>query len=309
MKKFTIETLADIISWIRNQVEINNSPGHVIEFIVSNPDLGIGRYSGELNSKKLPHRSLKNWQDLAEYLDCRLLLPQPVDEMWVKIRLQIVDKNEDWHHQHFPDKSEKYGANSTYFRINKLEEPTFLFDYTRLLQQIQIKPGWRVLNLGVNKGDEFVALKNVMARDCFESLELTGIDFSQSAIDVARNRFSGKNHRFICADINTLANLSLGQFDLIISIGTLQSPGIDRQNLLRQLVQAHVGAESALIFGFPNSRYFDGEIKYGAHVKNYSEPELSLLVKDIMFYKKYLQQHKFKVQVSGKYYILLFAIR
>ena len=80
------------------------------------------------------------------------------------------------------------------------------------------------------------------------------------------------------------------------------------ENLVKQdKIEGH--ENNSIILGFPNCRHIDGELKYGAKTKNYSEPELSLLINNISFYKRYLQQHKFKVTISGKYYIFLTAIR
>ena len=61
----------------------------------------------------------------------------------------------------------------------------------------------------------------------------------------------------------------------------------------------------AVIFGVPNCRYLDGEQRFGARMKNYAQPELGLLVKDVAFYRKYLQQHHRQVYVTGKHYILV----
>jgi hypothetical protein len=71
------------------------------------------------------------------------------------------------------------------------------------------------------------------------------------------------------------------------------------------LVQDHLTEQGAVILGFPNCRYTDGEVVYGAKVKNYTEPELSLLIKDIYFIKKYLQQHRFRVTLFGKHDLFL----
>ena len=62
------------------------------------------------------------------------------------------------------------------------------------------------------------------------------------------------------------------------------------------------------ILGFPNCRYQDGDTLYGARMKNFSQPELSLLIKDVSFYKKYLQQHRKKVFITGRHYILVTGV-
>ena len=43
-------------------------------------------------------------------------------------------------------------------------------------------------------------------------------------------------------------------------------------------------------------------------MKNFSQPELSLVIKEIAFYRRYLQQHRFQVFVTGKSYLLVTAV-
>ncbi len=309
MKAFTNESLYEIVIRLRDEIQIDTSPGRIIEFAVPNPDLGCGKYSGALHTGGLRHHSFKNWLDLAEALDCRLLLPQTIDEKMIRLRLQILDKSKSWHQSFQSREMEKYGADSGFSRINKFEEPVFLLDFLSCLHQIDIQPGWHILNLGINRGDEFTLLEKWLSPECRRSLHLTGIDFSASAIAAAQQRFGYEGVRFICADFNEISALNLGRFELILSIGTLHSPGIERQELLRQIVQKLCYAHSIVLFAFPNCRYFDGEIKYGARMKNFTEPELSLLFKDVAFFKKYLQQHKFSVRIFGKYYIFVLGKR
>jgi hypothetical protein len=110
------------------------------------------------------------------------------------------------------------------------------------------------------------------------------------------------------ADLNALPD-DLGEFSLVISVGTLQSPGVDDRALLRRLVQRHLAPDSAMLLGFPNCRFRDGELVYGARVRNLSEADLSLLVKDLAFYRRYLHQHGFRTFLGGKYELLLSAVR
>jgi len=79
--------------------------------------------------------------------------------------------------------------------------------------------------------------------------------------------------------------------------------------MLAYMIQNHLTSGGALILGFPNCRWSDGEMLYGAKAPNYSTSELSLVIKDIYFCKKYLQQHRFRVTLSGKEYLFLTATR
>lgn len=110
-------------------------------------------------------------------------------------------------------------------------------------------------------------------------------------------------------DITTLPKPELGRFDLIFSVGTLQSSGVNQDEVFRALFREHLTAGGSFILGFPNCRYESGEVTYGARVKNYRKPDFSLLIKDLAFYKRYFQRHQFQVFVTGKYYLFITAVR
>jgi len=178
--------------------------------------------------------------------------------------------------------------------------------YTSALKNIKIDKRLRVLNLGINKGDEFDIIKDVSLN--FSNIDFVGIDYSSSAIDYSKDRFKDEsNMNFIKADINNLDELNLGKFDLIISIGTLQSSSLNFKLLFASLVQNYLNNDGAMILGFPNCRWIDGTMVYGAMVKNYNYSELSVLYSDAIYCKKYLQQKKFRVTLTGKDYIFLSA--
>lgn len=308
MKTFTNEPLIVIFDWLESQLCADSSSGKVITFQVPHPDLGVGSYAGE-TAQGAKHRSLKNWLDLAEKLDCHFLTPIESNDREVVLRFKPMAKTNNWHDNTPSKDKEKYGTDTEYARVNKLEEASFLFDYREALKWLKIPAGAKMLALGVNRGDELAALQSIVGDVIFDGLQFTGVDVSASAIAVAGKRFSGDWHRFYCHDLNQIDELDLGKFDCILSIDTLQSPGIDGQALLRTLMQKHCTTNGRILFGFPNCRHLDGEIKYGAKVKNYATPELSLLFKDVGFYKRYLQQHRFRVKISGKYTVFVAAMR
>ncbi|MFA6630197.1 MAG: methyltransferase, partial [Sulfuricurvum sp.] len=103
--------------------------------------------------------------------------------------------------------------------------------------------------------------------------------------------------------------LNLGRFDLIITIGTLQSSTLEFKSLFASLVQEYLSKEGAIILGFPNCRWMGGEMIYGAKAPNYPYSEMSILIKDIYYCKKYLQQKKFRVTLTGKDYLFLTATK
>jgi hypothetical protein len=73
------------------------------------------------------------------------------------------------------------------------------------------------------------------------------------------------------------------------------------------IYQNHLEKGGAIILGFPNCRWIDGEMVYGAKVPNYSFSELGMVIKDIHFCKKYLQQKGYRVVITGKDYLFLSA--
>ncbi len=177
--------------------------------------------------------------------------------------------------------------------------------YLKALENVKVDNRIRILNLGINSGEEFDVIKKYSKN--FNNLELVGVDYCSSAIAQAKDNFNNKNITFLEGDINKLEELNLGTFDLIITIGTLQSSNIDFNKTFMNIVQNYLKKDGAIILGFPNCRWVDGEMIYGAKARNYNFSEMSILYKDVNFCKKYLQQKKFRVTITGKDYIFLTA--
>lgn len=286
---FTTESLREILRHLEVHAPC------AIEVV--DPDLGHGRYAGELVEHRgvaYRHRPFRTWVDLAERAGLRLLTPTRKDAPWIELRFERLDPAARLHPT-ADDPTEKYGAASEFARIDKLEDPNLLLDLRDALARVG--PRERVLELGVNTGDTLALVT---------ATELVGVDHSASALALARSRFPAA--RFIAGDLNALPALGLGRFDLVLSLGTLQSPGIDDREVVRRIVQDHLAPDGAVILGFPNARYVDGELEHGTRMVNYTQPELGALIKDVAFYRKYLQQHGRRVFVTGKYELLITAI-
>ena len=302
MKTFTHEPLTDIITWVEQSLQDTDS----ITIEVLNPDIGRGSYAGEsvfVDNITYVYRSYKAWSDLGEILFCRMLTPKMISANTVHITYEKLDLGDSFHHSEA--KEEKYGVESRFAAIHKNEEPAFLSPYLRALRSVKVGTRKRILNLGINTGDEFDLIRSILSQEEYRNIELVGIDHSRSAIAQARERFDEGNATFHVHDINDLASLELGRFDLIITIGTLQSPGIEFKPLFMQLVQEYLTPNGALILGFPNCRWMGGEMIYGAKAPNYPYSEMTLLYKDVYYCKKYLQQKKFRVTLTGKDYVFL----
>ena len=277
-------------------------------FEVLNPDLFKNFYSGtrvKIDNQEFIHRPFRAWVDLANKLSCRVLLPKQTNEHLVVFTFEKIDMDDSFHKK-IVNKEEKYGEDSIFSLINKNEEPEIMLTYLESLKNINIEKRKRVLNLGINSGDEFELIKKHVSN--FSTFELVGIDYCASAIKKAKEKFKNdKNVTFYSHDINDLDSLNLEKFDLIISIGTLQSSNLEFKKLFMYIVQNYLKKDGSMILGFPNCRWHDGELIYGAKAKNYNFSEMSVLYKDAVFCKKYLQQKKFRVMLTGKNYIFLTA--
>ena len=237
MKTFTSEPLSSILTWAHEMLKENNT----LTFVVLNPDNARGGYAGEsisVDGKKYLYRGYKAWSDLGEILFCRMLTPKIISAHTVQITYEKLDLGDSFHHS--DAKEEKYGTQSRFSAIHKNEEPAFLSPYLRALRSVRVGERKRILNLGINTGDEFDLIRTLLSQVEYSHIELVGIDHSASAIQQARGRFTEGNAHFYVHDINELSSLELERFDLIISIGTLQSPGIDFKLLFMRLVQEYL---------------------------------------------------------------------
>lgn len=305
MKKFVNESMYEIISYFEEELKDNRK----VFIEVLNPNLEKSYYAGEkvvIGNEEFNYRSLKSWSDLSELLFCKLFIVE-LKENTIILEFQKLNKIDSFHKDENDDRNEKYGEESTFFRINKNEEPAFLYAYMNALKNVKIEEKKFVLNLGINKADEFELIKNIVDEDIFSTINFTGIDYSTSAIEFAKKRFPQDNFSFYKHDINKLNELNLKKADLIISIGTLQSSGLNLKLLFMDLVQNHLEDKGSIILGFPNCRWLNGEMIYGAKAANYSYSEQSVLYKDVYFCKKYLQQKKYRVTLTGKNYLFLTA--
>lgn len=222
------------------------------------------------------------------------------------IKLSRLNSHKSFHKQN--SDTEKYGVGSEFFNINKIDEISFLYYYQEALKFIDVESRSNILNIGVNKADEFSVLKDMLTNDNFRSKNFLGIDYSSSAIEYANKQFVDyKNVEFLCADVNKLEEYDIARYDLIISIGTLQSSNINFNAKFMELYQNHLQKNGAIILGFPNCRWIDSEMIYGAKAPNYSFNEMGLVLKDIHFCKKYLQQKGYRVVITGKDYLFLSA--
>lgn len=288
--RFTGEPLSKIIL----HVDAALARGESVEVIVADPDHSAGMYAGEQLGDAL-HRPWRVWTELADRLGARLGTPRiQDDEVILRFEPLALERN-----LARGEGTEAYGTASEFARIHKLEDPGFILDLGEALVRAQLPAAPRVLAVGVNTGDE-LAVVYATAPDA----QVTGIDHSESALTEARRRYPAAT--FIVADVRQ--PLVYGRFDLVIAIGMLQSGDVDDRALLRRLVQEHLEPRGSIILGIPNCRYVDGELVYGARMRNFAQPELGLVIKDIAFFRKYLQQHHRQVFVTGRNYLFVTGV-
>ena len=126
-----------------------------------------------------------------------------------------------------------------------------------------------------------------------------------AAIAHAADRYSDAPYRFVVGDISALDPLDLGRFDLVVALNTLQSPAIDGRAIFLDALSHHLRPGGSLILGFPNCRYLDHTLVYGAQPKGVDGTELSVLLKEVKYYKRVLHQCGFEVTLTGNYTVLL----
>jgi hypothetical protein len=206
--EFRSDPLIAIVRWIETAPEI--------VFRVLDPDRARGHYAGEIVDGCV-HRPWRVWTDLAERMGLRMLTPRQADPPLVELRFERLGPR--W--QPRGEGSERYGIGSGFERISKLEDPGFVIDLEEALARVALPPGGRVLDLGCNTGDVLAMMP--------AGAQLVGVDHSASAIAAARTRVP--HATLVQADVTALPPLP--PFDLVVSIGLLQSGALDDRALVR----------------------------------------------------------------------------
>ena len=278
----------------------------ILEYFRSTPCASGAFLEIELLESDVARIGYKSFVDLAQLFLMKMHTPLLCEKKEkVLLRFEKLDTQSSFHKAQ--QSEEKYGTQSEFFQIDKTSQFSFLYHYQHALEFVGLSSKQKILNLGINKGDEFTLIRDMLEAQSFGSKEFVGIDYSASAIAYAKEQLPDSNVALFTHDINDLDALNLGKFDLLISIGTLQSSSLHFNEKFMQIYQNHLEKGAAIILGFPNCRWIDGEMIYGAKAPNYPFSEMSLVLKDIHFCKKYLQQKKYRVIVTGKDYLFLSA--
>jgi len=290
--------LVDVVRWARAALAQTGG----FELDVPDPDAAAPVSAGAERRDAATLRSWRAWVDLAEVLGCRCHTPERLGPTLVRVRFSSLESEAAWHGG--TGGAERYDPAGAFAVVRKLEHPGFLVPLLEALERVRPPDGGRVLVLGCHRGDEIEALGWLDPPP--DALAVTGVDRVAGALAQARARFPGA--RFVEADVNDLPE-GLGRFHLVVAIDVLQSPQVDDKALLRRLVQRHLEPEATLLLGLPNSRFHGDEVVWGTRTRNYRASDLSLVVRDLAAYRRYLQQHGFVTHVGGRYDLLLGAWR
>lgn len=287
---FGQHSLPQIMQWLTDELHAKGKAC----YLVPDPDSGLGLYAGEQTDKGI-HRPWQLWLDVAEIVGAHFLTPQPQAGGWVCLRWQALAKSAA------PDAT-GYQPTGQWGRVHKLEDPHLLQSLLEALRRVNPPNGGRVLALGLNAGHELAALDLAFPERDFE---IVGLDICPEALAQAAHNYPAAN--LLLADVNELP-AELGHFDTVLTLSLLQSPQVVADLLISRLHKRHLRPTGGLIIGLPNARYRDGQLCYGARLKNFARPDLSLLMNDVTQLRRRLQRFGYKTFVTGKYEVLLTAI-
>jgi len=155
---FNTHSLQEIVPILKGLLQKN----HQVSFQVLNPDYARGKYAGteiEIDGIRYLYRSLRAWMELAELLDCRMLVPKEESEIVLRLTFEKIEKH-SFHLNSSTEKEEKYGMDSEFSAIYKMEEPAFFYYYNQALENVTLSKRKRILDLGVNRGDEFEVIRS-----------------------------------------------------------------------------------------------------------------------------------------------------
>ncbi len=291
---FAREPLSQIVGWLAAELGRHGEA----RLKVPDPDAGhaLGLYPGEAGPAGV-HRPYLTWTDAADLLDAHFLTPLQAGEyVQLHFRQRKISPRDR--------SAERYAADSEFGRVNKMEDPHFLHDLSEALTRAKLKPGTRVLSLGVNSGRELEALNLVYPG---HALQVLGLDLDASALELAQARHP--DYQFRVQDVTQPGLADAGRFGAVLVLSVLQSPGVVQEDLLRTLRRDLLEPSGTLILGFPNARYRGGELSYGARTLNFTRPDLSLLTRDVTAARRHLTRHGFTVYVTGKYEVLVTGVR
>ena len=278
------------------------------------------RYTSRAWSVPCRYRSLRAWLELAEVLEVRLSLEEvspQAERLTFTLSAREGSERAGWHERALPSgHSEKYGVESAYARVSKLEEPIIARDLERALWLARPQGLKRALAVGCNQGDELLPLLEALraSPQGVGEAQLIGVDHSASAIEEARARHQDQALSFEVANANELSAHQLnveryGELDLLMALNILHSPSLEGHALFKSWVKGLLKPQASVIVGLPNCRYQGSELRYGAITPHSAGQDLAQLLTEAQFYLRYLRQQGFNTFVVGRYQLLVVGRR
>ncbi|MEM7165754.1 MAG: hypothetical protein AAF581_09835 [Planctomycetota bacterium] len=312
--------------------------GGTWEFLARSPDAVRSERSeppwpGEtvsVNGRNELYRPLRHYTELARLFPCEIRLPERVEDAAGGdenlLRISGERCAEPLPPEVSPDNAaevppqpldDKYGSTSDYRRFDRLEEPEIVDDLLYGLSRLRLGTARRVLGLGVNDGRELALIAEVLpasgsSRDVSGSAarpELWGIDAAASAIAAAQQRFPAHAERFLCADLATLRDLELPEFDAALLLGVLQCTTVARDRLLDDL-KDRLTPKCSLLVSIPNCHFGAGDIRRRPLRRDHPRHDRSLVWKDLRYLARWCYRSGFQhVETFGTYDAFLLARR
>ncbi len=299
-----------MIGWWTGTVEALQG-SDAVDLRVPDPDRGpaveVAAGGGSLLNDdfgSFRYRPWRVWVDLAEALGARIGTPKSAPDGMVTFRIaRLLERPRD---PDDPVPSDPYAEGGAFWRMNKLEDAASLRALVEAIGRAELAQGERVLVLGAHRGDELAALAIATGR-AVEDFDVVAVERSPTAVAAGRRHWP--TARWIEADVAAIESWELGRFELLVAIGLLQSPSVDRHALSRTLLKSCVADRATAVIGLPNSRLIGGGSLWGARTLNVGPVEMGLVVRDAAATRRLLQQQRFRVFVTGKYDLLVTGVR
>lgn len=302
------------------------APGGTWELLTRDPDAAAARgerpWPGEQRDGEY-FRPLRHYLELARLFPCTLRTPEQL--AGTDLLRVCGERTTDTVTVHGPRPADsdpqsaaaraetRYGVASRYRRFDRLEEPEIvddlLYGMSRLdLGNRELGRRQRVLALGVNDGRELALIDEVLPPDA-AAPELWGVDVAPSAIEAARQRFPEQSDHFVCADLAQLDSLELPQCDAALLLGVLQCTTVDRDALLKSLLDL-LAPRCALLVSIPNCHFGAHDILRRPLRRDDPRHDRSLVWKDLRFLARWCYRSGFgHVETFGTYDAFLLARR
>lgn len=203
----------------------------------------------------------------------------------------------------------RYGRDSLYRRFDRLAEPEIVDDLLYALARMRLRPGQRVLALGVNDGRELELAREVVEDAESLGLSLWGIDLSASAIEGAHARFPEQAEQFLVGDASRLESFDLPSFHAILILNTLQCRTVDRDALLNGVLK-HLDKRGSVLVSIPDCHHGPSDILRRPYDRDDPRHDRSVVHKEMRFLTRFFHRARFRhVECFGSYDAFLLARR